>query len=888
MRVFNRVRILWRNFFHRERTEQELNEQIRSCIERQAAEKLRGGPNVEEGRLASQIEMGGVKQPKEQVREGRAGAWVDTLLRDTRFGLRLLRKNPSFTIIATLTLALGIGVTSAVFSVVDRALLRNLPYLEADRLVMVGIVAPIEDWPFMFASDYVALHDYEHPFASLTSWSGVTDCDITDLNPARAQCALVDASFLPTFGVQLFLGRSFTRDEDRPNSPRVGLLSYGMWLSRFGADPNIVGKTLSLDGQAVQIVGVLRRDFELPNLAHADFVLPLRFDETALRPGSTGPILTVFAKLKPAISSPAQARVQLQPFFDKMIAGAPPQFQKEIHLRVQSLRDFQVQDVRPALWILFGAALTVLLLATSNVANLLLARAVSRQREMGIRVALGASQGRLVLQMLTESVLLSLTGGALGCFLAYLLIRLFVVIAPTAIPRIEHTNLDFRVLTFAMGVSVVCGIVFGLSPAFVTSGAHNLARAKPARTHRFIFRLASVGTQLALSLVLLTSAVLLLRTLQNLENVPLGMITDHVATARISLGATSYSDPSRQMAFLEEFESRLQRLPGVTAFAMSDSLPPGGQRRTRPFFALEVEGQPRFEKGTGGTIVWRAVTPGYFAALRIPIIEGRGFNEADRIPNNHVIVLSRSLARLLFPDSSPLGKNIRLEPEGPWYTVIGATGDVKNAGLTESSAPEYYLARKHEINFGLQGLMQPDAIRRVAVIIRSPLPAKSVANWVRDEVASLDPGLPVETGTLDQGVAQFTERAKFNTVLLSLFAALAMALAAVGLYGLVSFLVVERTQEIGIRMALGATSASVMRLILRRVMRLALVGAAVGAIGSLIATRFMRTLLFRVPPGDPVAFEIAILLLVACAFLACYVPARRAARLDPIVALRYE
>ena len=887
MRVFTRVGILWRNFFHRERAEQELTEEIRSYVELLTAEKLRDGMNVEEARRASQIEIGGVEQLKEQVREVRSGAWLDTLLRDTRFGLRLFCKNPGFTIIATLTLALGIGATSAVFSVVDRALLRSLPYSEPDRLVMVGIVAPIEDWPFMFASDYVELHGYKHPFASLTSWSGVADCDITELNPVRAECAQVEASFLPTFGIQPFLGRVFTRDEDRPNSPHVALLSYGLWLSRFGGDPSVVGKALSLDGQSVQIVGVLPRDFELPNLARADLVLPQRLDEAALRPGSTR-VLTVFAQLKPTIISPAQARVQLQPFFDKMIAGAPPQFQKEIHLKVQSLRDFQVHGVRLAIWILFCAVLAVLLLAMANVANLLLARAASRQREMSVRVALGASRARLVRQMLTESVLLSLTGGALGCFLAYLLIRLFAVIAPTAIPRIEQTHLDFRVLTFTLVVSFACGIVFGLSPALATSRIGARARPRHGETHRSLFRLASVGLQIALSLVLLTGAVLLLRTLRNLENVPLGMAADHVLTARIALGAASYSDTSRQMAFLDELESRLQRLPGVTALALSDSLPPGGQRRTRPFFALEVEGQPRFEKGTGGTIVWRAVTPGYFAALRIPIIQGRGFDETDRSPNMNVIVLSRALARLLFPDNNPLAQHLRLEPEGPWYTIIGVVGDVKNAGLTEDSDPEYYLARKYEINFGLQGLMLPDAIRRVAVVIRSPLPAKAVANWVRDEADSLDPGLPIEIGTLDQSVAQFTEPARFNSILLSLFAALALALAAVGLYGLVSFLVVERTHEIGIRMALGATPGSVVRLILGRVMRAAAVGAAAGLVGSFIATRFLRTLLFQVPAGDPFTFEIALVLLIAFVLLASYIPARRATHVDPMVALRYE
>jgi predicted permease len=753
---------------------------------------------------------------------------------------------------------------------------------------MVGIAAPmIRDRPFMFGSAYFELQDYKPPFAAFTSWSGVSDCDITDLNPVRAECAGVEASFLPTFGVQPFLGRTFTPDEDKPNSPRVALVSYGLWRSRFGGNPDAVGKELSLNGQSVQIVGVLPRDFELPNLAHADLVVPQRLDEMAQRRASPGQVLTVFARLKPATTS-AQTTEQIRPLFEKMIASAPPQFRKEVHLKVESLRELQVHDVRLALWILFGAVLAVLLLVTGNVASMLLARVAAREREMAIRAALGARRARLVRQMLTETVLLSFGGGALGCLFAHGLLRLFVVLAPKAIPRIEEAKLDFRVLMFTLAVSMVCSFVFSLPSAFVTPRSDLLATIRSTETPRHRFRGALVTSQIALSLVLLTGSVLLLKTLRNLESVPLGMSADHVLVGQIVLGVTPYSDPNRQTAFFDELESRLERLPGVSALAVSDTLPPAGERRTRPYSALEVEGQPRFENGTGGTIVWRAVTPAYFAVLRIPIIQGRGFQDEDRTSKDQVIVLSVSLARRLFAGRNPLGQNVRLFPGGPWCRVIGVVADVRNAGILEDSDPEYYLVRKHEPSFGLEGLMHPDAIRRAALILRSTLPSETIANLVRTEAASLDPRIPVLFETMHQRIGELTESARFNSLLLGMFAVLALVLAAVGLYGLLSSLVVERTHEIGVRAALGAESRQVLQLVMGRGLLLALIGVAIGVAAGLGLTRFLNGLLYGVRATSIMSYAFGSMVLVVVALLASYIPARRAMRVDPTVALRYE
>jgi predicted permease len=785
---------------------------------------------------------------------------------DLRYAARGLWRAPMFACAAIFAVAIGTGAGTAVFSVVDRILFRSLPYSQADRLVSVGLMAPIIPQEFMLGSDYVEWRARQTPFQSITSWTGVADCDLTDTNPVRLTCAQVEANFLATLGVQPMAGRNFTADEDRPNAPRVAILSYGLWQGRFGGDPRVVGKTLPLDGESATVVGVLPRQFELPDLEHADVLLPQALNLAEQQRPRTGRVLRSVARLKPGVTV-EQAVAALQPLFRESLEFVPPQFRKEVGLRVRSLRDRQIQDARLASWILLGAVAAVLLIACANVANLLLARAATRQREFAVRAALGASRGRLMRQALTESLLLAATGGVAGCALAAMLLRVFVALAPEGIPRLQQASVDGRVLLFTLGVSLISGVVFGWA-----AGAGGGAR-------RHLFRHGLVAAQICISLILLTGASLLLRSLWNLQNQPLGMRTDSVLTASITLGQKSYGEPARQLAFFEELEARLGRLPGVTQLALSDSLPPGGPARSTIYSVIAVRGRARAAEGTGGMVTWRSVTPAYFAALGIPILRGRAFQEHDRDPHGTAVILSDTLARRMFPGEDPLGKQIQPGRSGLWLSIVGVAANVKNSGLAERDDPEFYIARKHAAE---------TAGRTATAILRTAADPQAMSRWVRVTAAALDPTMPVNIETLNQRVGKLAERPRFNALLLGLFAGMGLTLAAIGLYGVMSFLVAQRTREIGVHMALGATPGAVARLVLAHAARWTAAGAALGAIGSLWAARLLDALLFHVSANDPWTLTAAIALLLGTALAAAWIPSRRAARVDPMQALRQE
>src|SRR5579883_1556244 len=804
---------------------------------------------------------------------------LEILAHDLRYAARGLRRAPLFTFAAVFALALGAGAGTAVFSVVDRILFRSLPYPQADRLVSFGMLAPIAPQEFLLGYDYLDWRTRQTPFVSMASSTGVGDCDLTDANPVRLRCAYVDAAFLPTLAVQPVLGRNFTPQDDRPKAPKVALISYGLWRSRFAADPAVVGKPLPLDGQSAAIVGVLPPDFEMPWLAPADLLVPQALDEAEQRTRRTAILVRTIARLKPGITE-AQAAAALQPLLEDALQFVSPEFRKEIKLRVRSLRDRQVREARLASWILFASVLSVLLIACANVANLLLARAAARRRELAVRAALGAGRGRLLRQSLTESTLLALAGGAAGCALAFLLLRLFVAIAPEGIPRLHQASLDLRVLLFALALSLVSGVLFGLAPAWQSPTAEGLTGARTLGARRHLFRHALVAAQFAVSVVLLAGAGLLLRSFWNLQNQPLGMRPDRVLTATFTLGRNSYPDPARRAAFFDALESRLTRVPGVAQLALSDSLPPlPNPAGAMLYAAIDVQGRPRFTAGTGGSVNWRLITPGYFAALGIPILRGRPYQEDDRLPGHDVVILSDALARRLFPGQDPLGRQIRPGRIGPWRTVIGVAGDVKNTGLAAGQDPEYYDIRKRA---------PANLPRAAALVIRTPMDPAAMSRWVRAEVAALDATLPVSIETLDQQIGKLAQRPRFNAVLLALFAGMGLLLAAIGLYGVVSFLVAQRTQEIGVRVALGATPAAIARLILLHAARWTAAGALLGAAGALFALRLLQTMLFQVSAKDPWMLAAALTLLAATALIAAWLPARRAARLDPLQALRQE
>jgi putative ABC transport system permease protein len=867
--------------FRKSHLDSDLDAELQTHLDMLAEENIRRGMSPVEARQAARREFGGLEQTKELHRELRGIPFFDALFQDLRFALRGLRKRPAFAVVAILTLALGIGSTTAVFSVVDRILFRSLPYPHDERIVSFGDKAPFEANEFVLGPDYVDWKKAQTPFESVASFiPGGADCDLTEQNPVRLHCALVESTFLPTFGIQPFLGRNFSADEDRPNAPRVALITYGLWRTRFAGDRNLPGRTVSLDGHPTLVVGVLPAQFEMPNLGHDDILVPAALDGSTDRsPSARQIILRAFARLKPGITI-KQAAAAMEPLFQQSLNYVPPQFRHEVFFRVRSLRDRQIQDARVASWVLLGAVLAVLLVACTNVANLLLARATSRMRELAVRTAIGASRGRLARQALTESLLLGVLGGLAGCWFAQLLLRLFVSIAPEGIPRLEQATIDVRVLLFTLGVSILSGLLFGLASALRRPAPELLTGKEIHATSRGVLRQLLVTVQIAVSLILLAGAGLLLRSLWKLETVALGMDTKSVINAGIDLAEYRYPDSAKQLAFFDQLEARLKQMPGVTALALSDTLPPTGGMQATFLSTLEIPGHAKFSEGTGGMIGYRFVTPGYFPVLGIPIVHGRGFNEEDRSPTERPVILSEALARRLFAKGEdPLGKSFRYGTQNDWRTIVGIAGDVKNNGLAAPADPEFYIPWKN----------QPDGYFRSGhVIVQSAINAEAVAHWIRSETAAIDPTVPVTIEGMATRVGKLVQRPRFTAVLLSLFAGIGMLLAGIGIYGVVGFLVAQQTREIGIRIALGATPQSVLRMILSNIVRWTIAGAALGLLGAWLSSRLLESLLFEVRAHDPLLLVLALLFLVVVVILAAWLPARRAMRVDPVVALRYE
>jgi predicted permease len=809
---------------------------------------------------------------------------IETIAQDLHYAVRGLRRAPVFAITAVVAVALGTGAGTAVFSVVDRVLFRSLPYPQDDRLVSVGMTAPITQQEFLLGSDYIEWRDQQTPFAAFASMSGVSDCDLTEQHPLRLGCAHVDAALLPALQVEPLLGRNFTAEEDRPNGPRAVILSYGLWRSRFAAEPKIVGAIISIDGSSATIVGVLPADFELPTLEPAEVLVPQALDLARQRRPNTGAILRTFARLKPGVTVD-QGQAALQPLFADSLKYVPPRFQKEVKLRVRSLRDRQTHNARLTSWLLLGSVLAVLMIACANVANLLLARATGRQRELAVRSALGATRLRLVRQALTESLLLGALGGLAGFALAWILLRVFAGMAPNNIPYIHQAGLDDRVMGFSLAASLLSGILFGLAPAFQFPSAEHLGSGHTGYAPRSSLRQLLVAGQIAVSLVLLTCASLLLRSLWNLQRVPLGIETRRVATASVVLGRKLYAQPAQRWSFFEALEARLQAIPGSVAIV--DTLPLAPSHSTL-LTTIAVAGRPLPEQGTGGTVLWRVVSPEYFSALGIPILRGRGFSETDRSSADNSVILSESLAKVMFPQGDAVGQRIQPNLMPPWFTVIGVAGDVKNLALSSPSSPEYYFVRKHVQDYGLGSRVLADGAGYASVIVRSPMNQASVSEWVRKEIAALDPALPVQIDTMDLRVRRLERQPRFNAFLLALFAGTGLVLALIGLYGVISYLVGQRTQEIGVRLALGATPRTIMNLVLAQAARWTLLGIVLGVAGSLFATRFIRALLFELPANDYASLVISGVLLLAMAMLAAFIPSRRAARTNPLLALRHE
>ena len=876
-----------RALFRRDSTG-DLDEEIRFHIEQATAAEVTAGHSSAEARRRALIAFGGVERTREQSYQQRPGWWMESVWQDVRYALRGFRRNPIFTLTIVLTLMLGIGATTAVFSVVDRILFRPLPYTDSDHLVSMGFVHSLET-EFMMGYFYYDWQRNQKPFTTLTSESATTsECDLTEKDPEQLNCTSVEGNFLPTLGVSPVLGRNFLPEEDRPGGPKVVLISYGLWLNRYNLNHDILDKTIDIDGSPVRVVGILPKEFEMPRLQAVDVLFPIAVEEVADRKsnGGFGGPRRVFARLKPGVSI-QQAEGELQPLFQDALKKVPAEIRSDFHLKIRSLRDRQMQDVRLTAWVLLGAVLAVLLIACINVASLLMARGVMRQREIAVRSVLGASSARLARQAFTESFLLSLAGAITGCGLAEGLLRLFLALAPANIPYRNEIQLDLRIGSSAVLLSIVCGVFFGLAPLLQKPRDQMLnGRSFTPAVHATV-RQWMVVMQIATSIILLAGAMLFLRSFSNIENQNLGMRTDNTLTASMTLGEHAYPTAASRLNFFRELTRRIRFGPGVTFVSVSDSVPPDANHFGGRLSEIGVDGRPPSVPRLSGVLASRMVSPEYFHALDIPMIQGEGFREEEMTAGQHSVVLSKRLADLVFPNQNPVGHQIRFGRDASvgWNNIVGVAADVKNGGLTKEEVPEFYsLRRDLAEDWAGGGTWGKTSV----IVVRSSLPPDQMARWIRSQVSALDPALPIDIATLRQRISKLADQPRFQTVLVGFFAVTGLVLALIGLYGVISFMAAQRTQEIGVRIALGAARTDILRLIAWEGVRLILMGCAIGLAVALGVTRILSSLLFRVNSRDPGSLVASLLLLGIVAIAATLIPACRAMKTDPMVALRCE
>jgi putative ABC transport system permease protein len=767
---------------------------------------------------------------------------------DLRYAWRTLRTSPTFSLAATLALALGVGSTTTIFSLVDIVLLRPLPYPQPDRLVGVTTYFPSIDAEYVASSDFLDWSEGNQVFENFAAIGhNLTPAALEmSTGPVPIRAARVTVNFLSTLRVSPILGRTFLPEEALPDGPTPIIISYELWQGKFSGDAKVLGKSVSFDGSLREIVGVMPKAFYFPTKVPVDALVPLQIQE-AERLHKAGRTWDAIGRLRPGTTI-QQARANFETLFAATKALYPKRY-RNVQLRLRPLQEQVTGSVRTALIVLLGAVGCVLLIACANVANLLMARAVGRQREIAIRSALGASRLRLIQQLLTESVLLALIGGAVGVALAMAATKVMHKIGPSDVARLSQVTVDLRVLGFALLISLATGIAFGLAPA--------MAASRPAaRFPRSGPRSLVLVAELALSFILLVGATLLYQSLWGLEHKNLGFTSDNVLTADISLRGTRFQTAARRTLY-GELRERLARIPGTQAVAFTDSLPPAGGLSLVAF--------------RGGNMTVRRVSPTYFEALQISLKQGRLFQAADQ----PAAIINQTAARVYFPGEDPIGKKVEIF--GGAIPIIGVVGDVKNQGLDHDPIPEMY-----------QPLDQTAADSGVSVVLRTIGDPRLVAAALRYELRAVDPLLLATIQTMQQKFDEMTTRPRFNSIVFSSFAAVALLLVMIGIYAVVSFTIEGRTREIGIRMALGADARRVLRLVLREAMVPATAGVLGGMFGAVATSRYLSSLLYAVKPTDPATYIGASLILEAVAIVASLVPARRAIRLDLAKTLRRE
>ncbi len=803
---------------------------------------------------------------------------MGNLFNDLRYGARMLLKNPGFTLIVLLTLALGIGANTAIFSVVNAVMLRQLPFTGADRLVRLNESNPERGWPTFSAShpNFLDWRTRNQTFEALAATSGASFNLKAGQDVEVVRGAVITADFLPVLGVSPVLGRNFLPEEDRPGgNTRVALITHGFWQRRFGGDPSVVGKTLTINDNPFTVVGVLPESFNWGT--RNELFAPLAPDPARSRGDHR---LLVIGRMKPSVTL-ERALADLNTIAQQL-AQQYPESNKGWSVTGQKFFDWIVpEQSRRALLVFAGAVIFVLLIACSNVANLLLARAAARQKELAIRVALGAGRARIIRQLLAEALLLALVAGGLGLLIAVWTVEALKTMNPTTLPRLDELSVDGRVLAFSLLISLVTGVLFGLFPALQASRPDlnetlkEGGRSGGGASGRQRVRGALVIAEVALSVALLIGAGLLLRSFAKLQDVKPGFEPGNLLTLRISLPRNRYRENAECWNFYTRLLQETKALPGVQDVALTSLVPLGGGGTAGQ---VEIPGKPTAPDGSLPSSAWRIISPGYLRTLGIPL-RGRDFDERDTAESQPVTIISEDMARRYWPGEDPIGKPVVLRSLGnKTFTIIGVAGDVRSSGLDNEPGPVAYA---------------PTAIAATwatfQLVVRTRTEPMAQTPAVRAILRSIDANVPVyDIQTIEQLLYDSLGSRRFNMFLLGSFAAVALLLASVGLFGVMAYLVSQRTHEIGVRLALGARPRDVFRLVIGRGMLLTLIGAGVGLVAAFGLARFLETLLFQVRPTDALVFTVAPVVLLVVALLACYIPARRAMKVDPMVALRYE
>ncbi len=876
-RLFAQMRLRLRSLFNGTKVDQELDEELQYHLDREIQERLAAGMPERDARSAALRALGAITQNKEACRDTRSVNLIEDLTHDIRYGIRVLWANPAFTVAALVALALGIGANATMFTVAYGVLLRPLPYTDADRIAAVYMNYPARDSAFgtMCVRDFLTWKEYNRAFEEPALFrTQRADVSGDGSSPEQVQGASVTAGFFSMLGVQPVIGRSFTTGEDQPGAASLALISESIWKRRFNGSPNILGQTILFNGVPFNVIGVMPSAFQLPRAeteVWSNLILnpPTRYGPWFFRG---------IARLKPGVTF-EQAQAELDEIGLRMAQQNP--YYKTVKLPALRLRDALVgTPIKGAILVLAAAVGLVLLIAVVNVANLMLARAATRRREMALRLSLGAGRGRLIRQLLTESMFLSVIGGLAGFGLAWLAIALIRFWNPGQLPLLDLVRVDAPVLVFIVCVCTLATVLFGLAPALqsmrtdTNSTLRESGRSGTASPGRAQARSALVVCEVALSLMLLVGAGLLLRSFMNLQQVKGGFSNPphQLLTMSISPGDPKYNDVGARLAFYNEVLRQARSTPGVQSATITDSLPPDRLGNADSF---QIEGQTLPAGEMNPVVSAVTASPDLFRTLGLPLVKGRYFTDYDTHTSAPVVIVSDAFARRFFPNQEVLGKRIRQGQQ--WMEIVGVVGNVKYMGLTMDTDPAYYMP-----------FAQAYA-RRMMLVVRSIGDAAPLAADLRSVIQGIDSSVTLaQVSTMEQVLSESISRPRFNTGLLTLFAAIALSLAAIGIYGLISYSVAQRTQEIGVRMALGAARTDVMRMVIGQGASLAAIGIIIGSAGAMAGSRLLQTMVFGISVMDAITFVAAPVGIMLVVLAATFIPALRAMRISPMAALRYE